>query len=170
MHLLIIRHAVAEDREAFAASGQDDSLRPLTKDGRKKMRVVAAGLADVAPRVDVLATSPFVRAVETADIVAAAFHRPSTHSVDALTPERSATDFVDWMHRVDGADVVAAVGHEPHLGRLVSWLVSARKQPFMELKKGGACLLDLGASPAPGMARLLWALTPKQLRRLAPSH
>lgn len=168
MHLLIIRHAVAEDREAFAASGQDDSLRPLTKDGRKKMRVVAAGLSEVAPAIDVLATSPYVRAAETADIVASAFHRPASHTVEALTPERPAAEFVDWMHTIDGADVVAAVGHEPHLGRLVSWLVSARKQPFLELKKGGVCLLDLGPAPSPGTARLLWALTPKQLRHLAP--
>ena len=166
MHLLIIRHGLAEDRETFAASGQDDALRPLTKEGRKKMRLAAAGLAAAAPVVDVLATSPFVRATQTADIVAAAFHRPATHTVDALTPEHPAADFVQWMHTVDGADVVAAVGHEPHLGRLVSWLVSARKQPILELKKGGACLLDLGASPSAGAARLEWVLTAKQLRRL----
>ena len=167
MHLLIVRHGVAEDREEFAASGQDDSQRPLTKDGRKKMRRGAAGLALAAPAIDVLATSPFVRATETADIVAAAFHRPTTHSVEALTPERTAAEFVDWMHTIDGGDVVAAVGHEPHLGRLVSWLVSARKQPFLELKKGGACLLDLGPAPLAGSTRLEWVLTAKQLRQLA---
>ena len=166
MHLLIIRHAVAEDREAFAASGQDDSLRPLTKDGRKKMRTAAHGLTRTVPGVDVLATSPFVRAVETADIVAAAFRRPEIQTVDALTPERTPADFVDWMHTTDGPEVIAAVGHEPHLGRLVSWLVTARKQPWIELKKGGAVLLDLGSAPAPGTARLLWALTPKQLRQM----
>jgi phosphohistidine phosphatase len=169
MHLLIIRHAIAEDREEFATSGQDDSQRPLTKEGRKKMRAVAPGLREVAPAVDVLATSPFVRAVETADIVAAAFHRPATHTIDALTPDRAPAEFVEWMHTIDGADVVAAVGHEPHLGRLVSWLACARKQPFLELKKGGACLLDLGTAPAPGTAQLVWMLTPKQLRRLARS-
>ena len=167
MQLLIIRHAIAEDREAFAASGQDDSERPLTKDGRKKMRRAAAGLAEVAPAVDLLATSPFVRATQTADIIAAALRRPPTHSVDALTPERPASDFVKWLQEVEDAAVVAAVGHEPHLGRLVGWLATARKQPFMELRKGGACLLDLGAAPAPGTAHLVWALTPKQLRRLA---
>lgn len=167
MQLLIIRHAIAEDRELFAASGQDDSERPLTKDGRKRMRAAAAGLAEVAPAVDLLATSPFVRATQTADIVAAAFRRPPTHPVDALTPERPASDFVKWLHAVEDAMVVAVVGHEPHLGRLVSWLTTARKQPFMELRKGGACLLDLGGAPAPGTARIVWALTPKQLRRLA---
>jgi phosphohistidine phosphatase len=165
MRLLIIRHAIAEDRDAFAASGQDDSLRPLTKDGRKKMRVGAAGLRATAPAIDVLATSPLVRAVETADIVAAAFQRPATHTVPSLAPDRSPSEFVGWMHSIEGADVVAAVGHEPHLGHLVSWLVSARKQTFLELKKGGACLLDLGAAPSPGTARLLWVLTAGQLRQ-----
>ena len=52
MHLLIVRHAVAQDRDEFAASGQDDSERPLIKDGRKKMRLAARGLAAVAPAVD----------------------------------------------------------------------------------------------------------------------
>jgi phosphohistidine phosphatase len=167
MKLLIVRHAVAEDRELFAQSGEDDSLRPLTKLGRKKMRVAAAGLAAAAPSIDVLATSPFVRATETADIVASAFRRPASYTVEALVPERPAAEFVDWMHTIEDAEVIAAVGHEPHLGRLVSWLATARKQPFLELKKGGACLLELGSAPSPGTARLLWVLTPKQLRRLA---
>ena len=170
MKLLIVRHAVAEDRETFAATGEDDSLRPLTKDGRKKMRAAAAGLAEVAPTIDLLATSPFVRARETADIVASAFRRPATHPVDALEPERGAAEFVEWMHgAADGLEVVAAVGHEPHLGRLVSWLTTARKQPYLELKKGGACLLELGPAPSPGAARLLWVLTAKQLRHLGES-
>ena len=167
MQLLIIRHAVAEDKEAYAATGQDDSLRPLTKAGRKKMRAVAAGLRGIAPSVNVIATSPVVRAVETADIVAEAFKRPESHKIEALIPDRAPSQFVDWLHTIESPDVVAAVGHEPHLGRLISWLVSARKQSWVELKKGGACLLDLGTAPSAGTARLLWALTPGQLRALA---
>jgi phosphohistidine phosphatase len=61
---------------------------------------------------------------------------------------------------------IAAVGHEPHLSGLVSLLLTGRAGAVIELKKGAACLLDLGEQPAAGKARLLWALTPAQLRRL----
>jgi pimeloyl-ACP methyl ester carboxylesterase len=53
MQLLVIRHAIAEDRDAFAASGRDDSERPLTESGRDKMRRVARGLRELVPRIDV---------------------------------------------------------------------------------------------------------------------
>jgi phosphohistidine phosphatase len=61
---------------------------------------------------------------------------------------------------------VALVGHEPHLGKLASWLLARTSTPFLQLKKGGACLLDLGARPRAGEARMVWLLTPAQLRRL----
>ena len=61
---------------------------------------------------------------------------------------------------------MALVGHEPQLGRLAGWLLARADDPFLELKKAGACLLDLGERPRAGSARLLWMLAPAQLRRL----
>ena len=69
MNLLVIRHAVAEDRETFAEQGKDDSLRPLTDDGRRKMQRAARGIQSMVPSVGVIATSPFVRATQTAQVV-----------------------------------------------------------------------------------------------------
>src|SRR5262245_49797749 len=60
MHLLVVRHAIAEDKDVFARTGRSDDLRPLTDDGRAKMRRAADGLRSVAPEVDLVATSPLV--------------------------------------------------------------------------------------------------------------
>jgi phosphohistidine phosphatase len=66
----VIRHAPAADRAEFAKTGKDDSERPLTDDGKTKMRRAARGLRSLVPKLDLLASSPYVRAHETAEIVA----------------------------------------------------------------------------------------------------
>ena len=124
MELLVIRHGVAEEREDFAATGKDDSLRPLTKEGRWKMERGARALRHALPSLNVIATSPFTRAAQTAKIVATAYDDVDVERVDALTPDRRPQDFLAWLRERDPDDRVAAVGHEPHLGALVYWLLT----------------------------------------------
>src|SRR3954471_16837400 len=73
MLVLIIRHGRAGDPAEFARSGMGDDLRPLTVEGRKRMRRNAEGLKAIVGKIDVIVTSPLVRTVETAQIVAKAF-------------------------------------------------------------------------------------------------
>jgi phosphohistidine phosphatase len=168
MNLLVIRHAIAEDREEFAASGRDDSERPLTRLGRRRMRRNARGLRRLAPTIDVLATSPYVRAAETASIVADTLGiKGDAVAVDALTPEQPSDALLSWLSTHPADATVAVVGHEPHLGRLVTWFLTGSSESHVVLKKGGVCLLDLGVRPAAGSALLQWLLTPGQLRSLA---
>src|SRR5690349_23208472 len=68
MNLLVIRHAIAEDKENFAATGRSDDQRPLTDAGRTKMRRGTQGLRTLIGKVAMLASSPLVRARETAEI------------------------------------------------------------------------------------------------------
>ena len=70
MQLLVIRHAIAMEREEWAKSGRPDSDRPLTDTGRRRMRKNARGLQRVSPHPDVIATSPWLRAADTARVVA----------------------------------------------------------------------------------------------------
>ena len=70
MKLLVVRHGPAGDPEAWKAEGRDDRLRPLTPDGKKAMRQATAGLGRLIRRVDVIISSPLVRATQTAEIVA----------------------------------------------------------------------------------------------------
>jgi phosphohistidine phosphatase len=165
MKLLLARHAIAEDRETFQQSGEPDEKRPLTKDGRKKMKRTAAGIAELVPQLDVIASSPLTRAVQTAEVLARSYDGQAVTVVDALDPMRPYDAFLAWLKQLDDVETVAAVGHEPHLSGLAAWLLTGNDQTFFEFKKGGACLLELDEIDA-GAARMLWLLTPAQLRSL----
>jgi len=165
MKLLVIRHALAETRAEFARSGRHDDFRPTTAEGRKRMRRVAAGLQRLVPDVGLIATSPLVRAVETAGIVAEAFPGAERQTIQELAPDHQLPAFLAWLRARSATATAAVVGHEPHLSHLVSWLLAGRFSSFVVLKKGGACLLEFVAEPAAGEARLLWHLPPSLLRR-----
>src|SRR5690348_13011665 len=171
MNLLVIRHAIAEDKERFAATGRKDDLRPLTEEGRSKMRRGAEGLRVVVGRISQLASSPLVRARETAEIVAPALGIPRVEIVEALRPDRSYDELLEWLHGTalpndDEDRIVGIVGHEPHLSGLVTWLMTGGQESRIELKKGAACLLHFEHTPEEGQATLLWSLAPAQLREL----
>lgn len=167
MELLIIRHGVAEERETFAATGKDDSLRPLTKEGRWKMERVAKGLHRLLPSVDLVAASPFTRALQSAKIVADAYGIDECEQLDALTPDGRPQAFMAWLRKREAGDRVAAIGHEPHLGSLVSWMLTGEAvEGRIALRKGGACLLQFDDRPRMGQATLIWSLPPSILRRV----
>lgn len=170
MKLLLVRHAPAGDPAAYAASGMDDRERPLTPEGKRKMRRAARGLARLIPSLDLLASSPLVRAVQTADILASCYRRLDVTPTDELVPGRPPDRVLRWLSTLPIEGVVAAVGHEPDLSRLAAFLLTGQTAPFLEFKKGGAALLDLAPGSPPGGrgggARLEWLLAPGQLRRL----
>ncbi len=169
MHLLIIRHAIALTREQFATTGEDDTQRPLTKVGRQRMRQGARGLRHVVGNIDLLATSPLVRAAETAAIVAAEFEDIPPVTLAALAPDVPPDELLTWLRRNRTAELVAVVGHEPALGTLATWLLSGVMQPRIPLGKGGACLIEFVKRPTAGEGILHWALTPSLLRRIGGS-
>jgi phosphohistidine phosphatase len=166
MRLVVVRHAIAEDRDEFAASGGDDRQRPLTVAGARKMKRGADGLRTLVSSIDLLAASPLVRAAETAEIIRAAYGLEEVMTETSLEPERAVADVTAWLAtRTEG--VVVAVGHEPQVGRLVAYLVGAGDRSVVEMKKGAACLLDVEPGGQPGAARLIWSLPPRVLRGLA---
>lgn len=166
MKLLIIRHAIAKDRAAFASDGRPDSERPLTRRGRRRMRRNAAGLAQVAGAVDRLIASPYARAVETARIVRAALGVATFETLEALAQGHDPKKFLQWL-AIQPTSIIAIVGHEPQLGLLISLCTGGGGDAFVELKKGAACLIRFDAEPQPDKGRLLWLLQPSQLRAIA---
>lgn len=166
MRLLVIRHAIAVDREELAV-GEPDDARPLTPKGRRRMRRGARGLRGAVPRIDALATSPLVRARETAEIIARAYRDRARPAVlDALVPDAPLELTRDWLRSRPADSTVALVGHEPHLSALVGWLLTGREHALFEFTKGGACLLAFDAEIGEGRARLCWLLRAGQLRRM----
>jgi phosphohistidine phosphatase len=166
MQLLVIRHAIAEEREEFATTGASDDERPLTAFGRRRMRRNADGLRRIAPAITLLASSPLVRAQQTAAIVADRFGLDGFETVDALRPGSPPKALAAWLAKQDQEGTVAVVGHEPHLGTLVTWLLSGLEEGRVTMRKGGTALLTLDGKPGAGRATLSWLLTPSQLRSL----
>jgi phosphohistidine phosphatase len=167
MDLLVVRHAIAEDREAFAKSERDDTERPTTPAGRRKFKRGARGLRELVASIDLLATSPLVRAVETGDILQKVYGIDRATRLQELAPDADPSSLVPWLRRQKRQGTVAVVGHEPHLSGLVEHLLTGQRTGFMDLKKGGACLLALDGGRTPEHSELRWLLTAAQLRKLA---
>jgi len=165
MDVLVVRHGIAMEREDAQAVGIAEAERPLTPQGRKRMKRAAKGLSRIVPELDALITSPYRRARATADVVGRAFGRLSSEETDALLPEADPEELCQVL-AAHGGGLVAVVGHEPHLGRFVAYCLHGElKSPF-DFKKGGACLLHFDGAPAASAGRLSWFLPPRFLRRI----
>jgi phosphohistidine phosphatase len=162
-HLYLVRHAVAEER---GPAWPDDAQRPLTADGARRWRRQAAGLAAIDARPDLILTSPFTRARQTADLLAAAFaKKPKVVELPALQPGARPRDVLRALEPDARRASVALVGHEPGLGELAALLIGFKTPP--EFKKGGVARIDVAIlPPAAGSGVLHWWLTPKLLRAL----
>lgn len=166
MRIVFLRHGPAGTREEWAPSGRPDSERPLTADGRRRAREAAKGLTRLLDKVDLVATSPWPRARQTAELVAAAFGAPLAES-NLLLPHRSPASLSAWLSGLDEDRTAILVGHEPHLSKVVSWLMAGKgARSAVALKKSQALLLETRKA-APGAATLAWSVPPRVLRRLA---
>jgi phosphohistidine phosphatase len=159
MNLYIIRHAIAVDA---ATSDYEDSQRPLTDKGRKKMRQIAKSLRNLSVQFDLILSSPYVRARETAEILANIFKiQDKVVFSDNLIPLQRPELLISEINEKHSVDSLALVGHEPHLSTLIGLLVSENSKIEITLKKGGVCYLtadNLHHHDHP--ATLEWLLTP----------
>jgi phosphohistidine phosphatase len=160
--LYFVRHGVAEER---GDAWPDDTKRPLTDDGMSRMRKAARALARIGVCIDVVLTSPLVRARQTAELLATGLNpRPSLVNVDSLTPDGTYAAVVADLQKHSRKCRIALVGHEPMLGELAARFIGSRHP--IEFKKGGICRVDVDDLPPAGPADLRWMLTPKILRAL----
>jgi len=158
----LVRHAIAAERgEAFP----DDRKRPLTEKGITRFRQIVAGLTELDVEIDVVLTSPFVRARQTADILVNGLRSsPRVVETVALAPGASYQSILDELSVVSDQESIALVGHEPGIGELAGRLIGSRHPvPF---KKGAVCRIDLDGLPPAGPGRLIWFATPRILRGL----
>jgi len=158
--LYLVRHAPAAPR---GHRWPDDSVRPLTQAGRERFVRGVRGLRALGVRVDIVCTSPLVRARQTADLLAEGLPgAPSVHEWPALAPGRTPLALLRSLARADLPPRIALVGHEPELGVLLAWLLgSERSIPF---RKGGVSRVDLAGSRVKGGGHLVWFLPPRMLR------
>jgi phosphohistidine phosphatase len=164
--LYIMRHGIAVARGSAGYS--DDSKRPLTPVGIKKVEEVTRGLVRLGFDVDWIVSSPLVRALETAKIVAAGLGGRSPLDVsDDLRPGAAAESLIAYLARHASRKRVLVIGHEPDLSELAGRLIGAGRRAHLALKKGGCCLITFDEFPPKSPGKLIWWLTPRVMRRLA---
>lgn len=166
MELIIIRHGLAEEREDFAKKNLEDHLRPLTLKGRKRMQKVAIALRGHVEEFDVIVSSPFTRARQTAEILSQIYFETQVIEAPELVPHSPPEAFLKWL-RIQGKKYkrIAIVGHEPHLSLFASYLLTGTAESFIDLKKSGALCLEFEsfAQAEAGTAQLTWYVPPKFL-------
>lgn len=163
MNLYLLRHGLAG--KAVEPRGSGDSERPLTREGKLKMRRIAKGIKALGLSFDVILSSSYTRARQTAEIVADALKvRKRLVFSETLTPDGSSKDLVELLMGVDPArSEVLLVGHEPYMSEIISLLVSGERGLDVEMKKGGICKISAESLRHGRCAKLEWLLTPKQL-------
>ena len=165
MRVLFIRHAWARDRVKFAAGGKADGMRPLTARGIRRMQQVAQDLKLRIPRFGLLATSPLVRAQQTAEILSDVYDDFPVTSISELEPGSAPDVLSAWLKRYRGEYPVALVGHEPDLSDAIAWfLTGSGDGSFIKMKKGQVCCLDMPPACGPGSSVLRWSLAPMPVR------
>lgn len=164
MNLYILRHAIAEDRSPTVPESQ----RRLTPDGARKMHKAAKGIKALGLEFDLILTSPYLRAKETAEIVAKTLDCEKNLMVSpTLAADGNPKELIEEIRRKYHKEKdILLVGHEPYLSNLVSLLLSGQTNLSITLKKGGLCALSVGSLHYGRCATLEWLLTPGQMRSL----
>lgn len=161
MDLYIARHAWAGH---FGDAGwSDDSLRELEPAGERRYVAVVEALAERGFAPEVIATSPYVRCRQTADIIAN--HTPADPEVVELDALRPGSDFdavAQWTRDLGECEAVCWVGHAPDVGRMTATLVGDGSGAI-RFAKGGVAAVRLYDEAGPGAGELYWHATAKLL-------
>jgi phosphohistidine phosphatase len=160
MELLLIRHAIAEDRDS--ERWPDDRGRPLTRTGETRFRSVARALSRICETPDEVFSSPLRRTWQTAEILKEVCGWPAPTALPSLEPGIKAAETVASLQASTDRERVVLVGHEPSLHELLAFLLGGvRSTVVLEMKKGGAALVRCDTGVRSGNGCLLWLLPPR---------
>ena len=167
MNLFILRHGIAVDPGTHGY--ENDSERPLIPKGERRLRAAAMAMKKLELTFDLILSSPFIRAKQTAEIIAEELKlNKRLEFSDELASGGSSKTLIQKLSGWEPApENVLLVGHEPSLSRLISLLVSGGANAAIEMKKGGLCKLETTELRHGQCARLAWLLTPAQMELMA---
>lgn len=149
--LLVMRHGPAE-----AAGAAGDAARRLSAEGRARSQNAAVALARLVPRPQGVWSSPLARAVETAELLAAAFGAPAPQATPHLAPGFDCFRLAAEL-REAGDGPFALVAHAPDVAGFTEWLIGARGAGGIKFGAGTAALVTL-APPGAGVLHALYPL------------
>lgn len=164
MDCILFRHGIAVDPAEWDGK---EAQRPLTPRGIEKTKLAALGLLRMDHVPTQIVSSPFSRALETANLIREAFEiKDDIQQWNGLVPDARPDRVLPWLADFPGDACVMCVGHEPHLGAAAAFLLFGAEAAGLSLKKSGACAIRFDGPPKPGEGVLRWWLMPAQLREL----
>ena len=162
MKIYLIRHGNATDMED--ADFEEDAKRQLSVKGHDKMLMIASALKNLGIKPDMIVSSPYVRAVQTAQILKKVLDcRKDLAIQDALVPLGEVNGIIGEIKEKYNVDELILVGHEPCLSALIGMLTSGTPDLLIALKYGGVCCISVDDLRVKQIAVLEWLLTPKIL-------
>jgi len=163
MEIYVVRHGIAIDREDPKCP--PDPERYLTEEGIEKTKRVAAAVAALGAKPDLMLSSPYVRATHTAEIFATALDYPKQkiRHTDLLLPGAEPTLFFREVAKDKQSSTLFVFGHAPQLDELIAAALGS-KHHITSLKKAGVALLEL-KRVSPPSGQLIWLAPPRLLRR-----
>jgi phosphohistidine phosphatase len=158
MQLFFLRHGLA-DRSAWHG---DDFKRPLTPKGRSRMQREARQLGRIGLQVDYILSSPLIRAVQTAEIVASFLKRKDRLVLDdRLKPSFDMAKLQALLTDYADAEKLMLVGHEPDFSTVIGQVIG---EGDVVCKKGSLARIDLDSLHTLH-GELVWLLPPRILIR-----
>ena len=120
MDLYIVRHGIAIDREDPKCP--PDPERYLTEEGIEKTKQVAKGVAALGIHADLLISSPYVRATQTAEIFAHAldYSKQKIRRSDLLLPGAEPSMLFKELAKDKHSSSVFLFGHAPQLDEIIA--------------------------------------------------
>ena len=160
IRLYLVRHGIAIDAEDWKDA--PDGSRPLTEKGRRRFRKAARALGKHERRLELILTSPLVRAVQTAEILAGELKHGEVAVLEELAAGGVGALLAGVAARAQAGRSIALVGHEPQLSAILTTLARLTPEQAAELdfRKGAIVRLDVSGLPDPETALLRWWLKP----------
>lgn len=140
MKLIFFRHGMAADKKS-GQSDLDDARRELTREGVKETKVMVKTLKPLFKDLDVIFSSPMVRAVETAQIISKYFPKKKFEFLPSLDSSVASEAFVAEVAKLKADGSYCFVGHEPHLTTSICKLLKEQSSTI-ELDKSGIVVLE----------------------------
>src|SRR5258705_10174232 len=161
MELYVVEHGIAVE----GGQGIPDEWRPLTEKGRRRFQRTARAFGKLGRKLDLILSSPLIRAVQTAEILAGETEPAEVAILAELDPKfdvESARNAI--AARAGKAKAVAVVGHEPQLSSVLAMLAGVPREEI-ELESGSIVRLDVSGLADGAVADPRWWLKPKGARK-----
>ncbi len=157
VELYLLRHGIAED----GGPGKPDAERALTAEGRKRLLAILRSAAAGGVELSLVLTSPYRRAVQTAEAAAEVFgYRGELLRTKSLLPGSAPPEVWDEVRAHRGIESVLLSGHEPLLSAAAAYLLGC-PDLSVEFKKGAIARIDIERFSGAPRGVLKWLLAPK---------